>query len=941
MKSFGARLAGLALAGLALAGCRRELAVEVIPRGHSEVVLEAAGSAARAPLAPLFLGLENKAGLCFEIAAGQDVSRWQGRLHFGESASEWQDPAFRSGQLLCFGALLPRDWAGVPGRRAFELGAEIRDELAGKNLYTPRLRAYFEPDQATARALEADKQSLLASAYQRPVAALVGDLDRLADSAEQRLLPLAAVQIRLIAVHFLMRQGGSGPLEEAAARLDQLPRWLESPVAGYFGAVAEYQAGLFAGENGSDQVAWERIARADSRLRQMGLPRLSTAVDLAKRLARVGDLSEARARVESALAECAGASRCNADLLALAKADLAWLILQDGAADPAELDRAETLLGEVLATPGIDGLNRANAFLSLAYRHLLAGRDAAPALAAAAALLEGGESSARRSYYRQWQELLGGLGALARHHHELARRTCLDLATRGLPEIKAWAWDCVGRVERARRQPGAALAAFEQALAAHELLATRARREEVLPLGLDQRADAFLEAARAAIEKGEPATAWRILARLDQLSVAEVDRRRCREAASGPALRRQWQELEAEIDRLLALLPSLEAPAPGRERESRASSAREVKARLRDLWRQWPGCRRESAEPAEPAELADDGLDYRAFALDDEILLLGRGDGDGDGDRRSVELLRRAAWPRRELAALLLALERAPPGRQNDDDWQRQMAPLAAALVPPEAFAGHGHPRRTFGLHGILQALPLAALPLPGENGWEPLGSRWAVVVAPAGGSRRRRGEPARRAGRNEALFVLDPSGNLGGALTFDAALRSLYPRARVLRGAAATRQALVTALPQASLLHLDSHATYDTAFPELSALELADAPLRWLELAGLDFELELANLSGCQTGLWPITADSGSYGLGGALVRLGVPTVIASRRPLPDAVAADFNRSFYAARAGGSSYSEAWRQALAALQGRHPASAWSGLMLLGGGRSPEAVAGE
>lgn len=905
-------LLGLGLCGLM--ACRQELAVEVIPRGQQEVVLLASEPA------PLFIGGKIRAGLCFEIPAGQEASRWRGRVFFDGTAGAWQEPALRQGALICFGEPLPEKLTAAPERRPFELCAEIRDELSETTWSLPCVRSYYEPDARPSQEIEARQREILALAFDRPTRAMVADLGRLATDAERRQLPLTAQRIRLIALHFLLREGGPGPLAEAAAQLEALPRWLESPVAGYFGALAEHHAGRFAIETGAEQAGWQRISRADGRLGALGYPRLSTAVDLARLLGRLGDLSGARARIEDAIAACDASHNCDADLVLLAKSDLVWLILQDGTAGPAELDRAESLLREVLAAPATDPLNRANANLNLAYLLLLRGHDARPPLLRADELLRAEAPSARRTYYLRWQTLLSGLLALANGDPAAAGRICRELAIQGEPEVSAWAWGCVGRAERARGRPKAALAEFAKALDAHELAATRSRREEAMPLGLDQRADAFAQAARAAIEAGDPLRAWNMLLRLDRLAASEVGRRRCRDAARDPALRREWQELDSDIAAALVRLRELEEPAPGREQEARRQSAAALKAQLQNLWRQWPGCRPEIA--AEPAPEAASSLTHLAFALDEEIVLLGR-------DARGVRVLKRSAFQQNELVALMLELERGKPGALPQDRWRQLAAPLAAALLPP-ADPEPGDGLLVYGLHGILQAAPLAALPLPDRQS-PPFGGLFPVAVSPSGANvRKPLAEPGQDA-QSQVTFVLDPGENLAGALEWNREMAGFFPRAQVLRGPAATRAALLAALPQSSLLHLDSHATYDAAFPELSALELADAPLRWLELEGLDVRLELANLSGCQTGLGPITADRGSHGLGGAFVRLGVPLVIASRRPLPDQVAADFNRLFYRQLGAGHTVPEAWRRSLAELSTRHPASAWSGLMLLKG----------
>jgi CHAT domain-containing protein len=158
-----------------------------------------------------------------------------------------------------------------------------------------------------------------------------------------------------------------------------------------------------------------------------------------------------------------------------------------------------------------------------------------------------------------------------------------------------------------------------------------------------------------------------------------------------------------------------------------------------------------------------------------------------------------------------------------------------------------------------------------------------------------------------------------------------------LLRGGEARRDAVRTALHGASALHVDAHARYEPAFPELSTLLLADGPLTGQELAAWSAGLALANLSGCRTGRAPVTADSGRFGMAGLLVRAGVPWVVASRAALHNDLAQDFNRAFHDALARGEPVPLAYGRALGRVRDGHPASHWAVLVLLrgSGGQSP------
>ncbi|MEO1368921.1 MAG: cytochrome P450, partial [Acidobacteriota bacterium] len=213
--------------------------------------------------------------------------------------------------------------------------------------------------------------------------------------------------------------------------------------------------------------------------------------------------------------------------------------------------------------------------------------------------------------------------------------------------------------------------------------------------------------------------------------------------------------------------------------------------------------------------------------------------------------------------------------------------------------AGAGDPDRgalRLSLHGLLQQVPIAALPLPDGSFW---GTRFHTppipAATPVSGEVPTGSPPAATVEPGRGIFVLDPLGDLAGArrqLPFYRALTDTP----VLMGSAATVAAVERAAADVDWLHVDGHGRFDAAFPELSALLLADGALDLAKLAQLRAVPDVVNLSGCRTGAWPRTADSGRYGLGGLLIRRGASWVIASAADLDNRLAADFNRVYYGA---------------------------------------------
>jgi CHAT domain-containing protein len=251
------------------------------------------------------------------------------------------------------------------------------------------------------------------------------------------------------------------------------------------------------------------------------------------------------------------------------------------------------------------------------------------------------------------------------------------------------------------------------------------------------------------------------------------------------------------------------------------------------------------------------------------------------------------------------------------------VAPIATALVPPPEELD---PLTLFALHGVLQGVPLAALPV--ADGW--LADLTTVVVHPAGV------QPA--LGDSNALdlrplFIVDPLQNLASGPQLLKLYRKLFPDGLYLAGAGANRAALRNGLARSSWLHIDAHGQYDPAFPELSRLCLADGPLSLIELAELPMPAHFSNLSGCQTGRWPTIAGSGHYGMAGVLARRGVRWIIASRTTLDDRLARDFNHELYQAVRQRLSVPDAYARASAAVRRHYPPPAWAALLLVEGGR--------
>jgi hypothetical protein len=807
-----------------------------------------------------------------------DTSQREARLFSAPAVP----PAVRLDTTVCFEAPVPPDLPEGPG----ELCAELRDRFDDRRQSLPCIPFRFDADDAALRGLE----GAIAAALEEPDP--VPRLDALATQARKRAFPGLALRLELIAVYTLRRRGTPASLAEAAGRLRGEPSWIGEPAAARWAGQLAYERATLQLDAQSDlEETWRVLRDAERGFRLSGDRKwIAAGTKQAEILSRAGALGEARARLRFCLDQCAAAP-CDPGLARAAENTLGWLINVDPDAGEPELAEAERTFTRLLEAPA-EPLERANLCLNLAIARQRRGLSSRAQLEAARGLLVP-SATGRGRELAGWAELIETRQDLAEERFARAAERGERLGNAPVPpRLRALGLSGAGAAFRRLGALPRALACFTAARALH----ARAAAGDPLqvPLGPGQRAEDTYAAARVLLELSRPGEAWALLADLDGDGVA-------------------MEEEPADVTPWLATLRELERPASGPRRAQREALRTGALDRMQEIVRQ-------GGNPPVGIE-RDEAVTFRAFPLDDEVLLLRRTPGG------EVVLARRTPMPRSRLVAALAALEDAMARQEPDDArWSMLAAPVAGAVSPDAA----GLPPLTiFAMHGLLQRVPLAALPLP--SGW--LGTATTVAWHPAGGPADATAVP--RSG-GHALFVVDPLGDLG----LPDPGEEIPAGARLLAGGSATREALRAALPPSRWLHVDAHAWFEPAFPDLSTVLLADGPLLGQELAAWAAGLELANLSGCQTGRAPVTADSGRFGILGLLARRGVPWVVGARAALPNALAVDFNRAFYGALEGGAPVPVAYRRALADVSRRHPASHWAALLLLhgpAGGQTPAA----
>lgn len=145
-----------------------------------------------------------------------------------------------------------------------------------------------------------------------------------------------------------------------------------------------------------------------------------------------------------------------------------------------------------------------------------------------------------------------------------------------------------------------------------------------------------------------------------------------------------------------------------------------------------------------------------------------------------------------------------------------------------------------------------------------------------------------RRVGAPEIALLRGPG------LTHDlaelAAVSGAWSGCGVVReaSAAATSDVALSALGHAEVVHVAAHGRHRPDSPLFSSLRLADGDLFAHELQGLPIRAGHVVLSACDVGAVAVRPGGEPLGLAGALVSLGVASVVASLAPVADDAAAD-----------------------------------------------------
>jgi CHAT domain-containing protein/tetratricopeptide (TPR) repeat protein len=258
---------------------------------------------------------------------------------------------------------------------------------------------------------------------------------------------------------------------------------------------------------------------------------------------------------------------------------------------------------------------------------------------------------------------------------------------------------------------------------------------------------------------------------------------------------------------------------------------------------------------------------------------------------------------------------------------------------------------------GSLNDLPFAALQNPSSGRF--LIQDYALEMAPSAavyGSALARDRTSRRSIRSllavEAdTFDRNEFPNLAPLRSAEwelALLRRLYPMMVALRGPAASREAVLAALPAAEVVHLSAHSVDDPRWQQRPALVLASTAARAgaggvrrdlltaLDLMGITLpRTRVVLLAGCGTAAGPRPAEGeGTMSLARAFLSKGVPAVVATLWNVDDQATSELLGTFHQHLSRGSDALTALRRAQLEAIGQNPPvvpALWAAFQLVGG----------
>ncbi|WP_330343306.1 CHAT domain-containing protein [Streptomyces longwoodensis] len=344
---------------------------------------------------------------------------------------------------------------------------------------------------------------------------------------------------------------------------------------------------------------------------------------------------------------------------------------------------------------------------------------------------------------------------------------------------------------------------------------------------------------------------------------------------------RQGQALTAQQ------LDEVRTPA-GYVRVARGAHSRDAwAALLRDI-RKVPG-HEDFLRPPRAAELTGLGLPGPLVLINvsefgGHALIVG-----GSSDVRAVPLTGLTAKDVRSHALDLLAsaasLTREVLGRTLTWLWDTMVGPVLKATGPAT--------RVWWVPTGLITVFPLHAAVSPtGQCTLDLIDSSYAPTIRLLSRNMARATTPQPGSDLIVAVRRAAAGAELPGAEAEGRALLDRLPQAVALLNDAATRERVLSALPQATRAYFACHNLRDDARPHLSGLGLFDGLLTIDDLSRLDLpNAEFAQLSACATVMPTPDAPDELTHLAAAFQLAGFRSVVATLWPVRDQIAAEFSQ--------------------------------------------------
>ncbi len=187
---------------------------------------------------------------------------------------------------------------------------------------------------------------------------------------------------------------------------------------------------------------------------------------------------------------------------------------------------------------------------------------------------------------------------------------------------------------------------------------------------------------------------------------------------------------------------------------------------------------------------------------------------------------------------------------------------------------------------GVLRAIPWSALPV----GDRPLVQQHDLLVVPSLFWT----PPSPGKLEGTSLIVVDPNHDLAGAAGEGGRLQAILPSPHLLARSGATKEAVLTAMTDASLFHFAGHAVIDEERPFLSFLGLARGErLTKMDIRGLRLPGPLVFLNACGAG--QVSREGGgALGIADGFVASGARAVVATLWDVSDLESAKVSPLFY-----------------------------------------------